>query len=210
MEERDWGSVRGKAILICRLNEPSDAFDTPSDLLWSLAEWHHSGEERGVGVGVGRGKKNHPSNHWWISNPLQLSIERGKLWETTEESCMLAEGRAQPSMSDQGGVNIWGFGTVVKRTSAGLWSCPGTSPYYYNTSQVLFVLGTAQSPTSWAGTSLFFFIFKSLVNGRKFVIFFLDWTVVFTRLMVFPVKLGDLLIVALRSARSWVPREQLQ
>lgn len=56
-EERDWERVRGQGLLIWRLNEPSDASDTPSDLLWSLAEWHHSGDGKKAGVGEGQKKK---------------------------------------------------------------------------------------------------------------------------------------------------------
>lgn len=57
-EERDWESVRGQALLIWRLNEPSDASDTPSDLLWSLAEWHHSRDGNEAGVGEGQKKES--------------------------------------------------------------------------------------------------------------------------------------------------------
>lgn len=71
-------SVRGEALLIWRLNEPSGAFDTSSDLLWSLAEWHHSGEERGGGVGGGQGKKK-----VWIIDGFQIPSN----WASKGGSC---------------------------------------------------------------------------------------------------------------------------
>lgn len=76
-EEREWEHVKGEALLIWRLNEPSDSSDTPSDLLWSLAEWHHSGD--GNKAGVGEGHRKESLDHWWISNSLQLSIDGDKV-----------------------------------------------------------------------------------------------------------------------------------
>lgn len=84
-EERDWGSVKGQAVLIWRLNEPSDASDTPSDLLWSLAEWHHSGDGKKAGVGEGQKKKS------WDIDGFQIPSDHaseggscGRQWERPE------------------------------------------------------------------------------------------------------------------------------
>lgn len=202
-EKRDWESVRGQALLIWRLNEPADASDTPSDLLWSLAEWHHSGEGSGAGVGEGQEKRKESLDQWWISNTLQLSTEGEKVLETIEETGYQrseadnwrVEGWAKKKKTSwNNSVPVWtyesGQMSSDNRSSFFSWSLypfqgHGESEVVLASAPTtriprLSALGTAQSLIDWATTTLTFY-FQGLVNGTKLVIFS-DWTGLFTEL----------------------------